>query len=67
MFKGRTIVYAGLKLKLGNTEDYKLEMSWRDWLLFQRTQIQFPVLTWQLTGIHNPNSIGRDLMLLWPL
>lgn len=55
-----------LKLKLGDVEDYKLEMGWRDWLLLQRTQIQFPTLTWQLTDVHNPNWNVSDAVL-WPL
>lgn len=49
-----------------NLFDFKksVVLGWKDsfvvkgtsWLLFQRTQVQFPVLMWQLTAIYNTSS-----------
>lgn len=40
--------------------------SQEHWLLFQKTQIQLPASTWQLTTICNSGSGGLDT-LFWPL
>lgn len=40
--------------------------SWEHLLLFQRTWIQFPIPTCQLTTAYNPSSRGTDA-LFWPL
>jgi hypothetical protein len=46
------------------------EESWlshpEHWLLFQRTQVQIPAPTWQLTTVHSSSSKGSDNLTKTP-
>ena len=33
-----------------------------DWLLFQRTRVQFPAITWLLTTIYNSDTVTQTYM-----